>query len=241
MSEKSITLKTNLPFKSEEVSTNACYPPEYVGPKIIEEQINLVSLMFDLNPIHAFKHAVNLREPSPNEVGGWFAFPRWEAIAENYNLAVEHVFSLLDHSWKGRFSNQRKYELTLEKFQQTDRTVQFIRHLEESQEGDILVAYTQFGILHRGRSVRRATACLATDEFGLGAFANACMILTHPRRFMRWEQLQLDCLGDEFDPGVGGGFSHAPFFFWFDGKLTFSARHIGQVNGRYGSSTAFFR
>jgi hypothetical protein len=75
-------------------------------------------------------------------------------------------------------------------------------------------------------------------EFGLGAFAVGSMILTHPEREIRWEQLHIDCAGDECSEDADGVFSLAPFFFFFDG-VGFDAGGCSSANERYGSASGF--
>ncbi|MEK7115128.1 MAG: hypothetical protein AAB847_02105, partial [Patescibacteria group bacterium] len=79
------------------------------------------------------------------------------------------------------------------------------------------------------------------NEFGLGAFAIGIMLLTHPEREVQWEQLHVDCAGDEFSPGGDDdGFSFAPLFHFHDGEVKFLAGWFGNARGRYGSASAFF-
>ncbi|MBU0624750.1 hypothetical protein KKF05_00220 [Patescibacteria group bacterium] len=104
---------------------------------------------------------------------------------------------------------------------------------------DILVVPAQFGLRHRGRSVRRAREVFMANEFGLGAFAIGIMLLTHPEREVQWEQLHVDCAGDEFAPEAGGGFSGAPLFRFSGGGVGFSARWFDDAYEFCGSASAF--
>jgi hypothetical protein len=113
--------------------------------------------------------------------------------------------------------------------------------IAETQKGDILIIAAQLGMRHRGRSVRRAREVFISNEFGLGSLAVGSIILTHPERLVRWEELDMDCAGDEFDPDADGEFSHAPRFrFGFsDGKVEFVARRVGFACDAFGSVSAF--
>jgi hypothetical protein len=77
------------------------------------------------------------------------------------------------------------------------------------------------------------------NEFGLGAFAIGIMLLTHPEREVQWEQLHIDCAGDEFAPDADGDFSCAPLFFFDDGEVKFNARWFAHAYELYGSASAF--
>ncbi|MBI4215746.1 MAG: hypothetical protein HY602_03410, partial [Parcubacteria group bacterium] len=110
---------------------------------------------------------------------------------------------------------------------------------DEQKDFDILVVPAQFGLRHKGRSVRRAREVFAANEFGLGTFAIGIMLLTHLEREVQWEQLHIDCAGDEFAPCADGGFSRAPIFCFSDGKVKFNASWVDYVYVYYGSASAF--
>jgi hypothetical protein len=119
--------------------------------------------------------------------------------------------------------------------------VKNLEALGEAQKGyDILVVVAQFGLRHRGRSVRRAREVMPKGtEFGLGAFEVGCMILTHPERLADYDDLWIDCAGNEYAPGGDGDFSSAPYFFFYDGKVGFGAGWGGGASESYGSASAF--
>lgn len=78
------------------------------------------------------------------------------------------------------------------------------------------------------------------NEFGLGAVAMASIVETHPERYVRLQELDADCAGDEFAPSADSGFSQFPFFF-FGGGLEFLTRCVSGVNGGFGSVSDFVR
>jgi hypothetical protein len=67
------------------------------------------------------------------------------------------------------------------------------------------------------------------------------MLLTHPEREVRLEQLHVDCAGDEFSLDAVGDFSLAPIFNFSDsgGWVGFSVYQFGSAGVRYGSASAF--
>lgn len=110
----------------------------------------------------------------------------------------------------------------------------------ENQPGDILVIAAQLGMSHRGRSVRRAREVFVENEFGLGSLAVGSIILTHPERLVRYEELDMDCSGDEFAPAADGDFSYAPVFGFNGGnKGEFLAYRVDYAIDRYGSASGF--
>lgn len=66
------------------------------------------------------------------------------------------------------------------------------------QSRDILIIPAQFGLLHRGKSARRAQATFQRKEFGLGIVAVSAMLLTHPERKEIAGRLWINCIGDEY-------------------------------------------
>ena len=237
-------------FASEEVASSYAYPDEYRGPKPIGEQVDILAKVFSLSLgfTSDFIEKVLPTLTLPEGADGWFAIPSLDAVAqrffpevtdpaERYCRAVNLVMEKLGASRK--FVNYRKGELTTDRLRQHARTLHALDVIAETQQGDILIVPAQFGKLHRGQSVRRAREVMGANEFGLGAFAVGCMALTHPERFVRWEQLHVDCAGDEFAPGAGGGFVDAPLFGFDVGKLGFRTYWFSGARGGCGSVSAF--
>ena len=224
-------------FADEEVKSAYAYPDNY-AVKPIAEQIEVLSKLFGLNGKKALAYAKNLLE-LPEGAEGYFAIPRWQAIAKTYGKAVEKALNLIGKS--RTLKNWREGQLGEKYLRQSERTEQMFAKFCEQQEGDIIIVPAQFGLLHRGRSVRRAREVFADNEFGLGSFAVACMLLTHPEREQVWEQLHIDCGGDEFSPDGGGGFVNAPYFDWNDGKLHFDTYWTDAASERFGSASGFLR
>lgn len=234
-------------YTNEVVSSNYTYPKEYKGPKPIAEQVQTIATMFGLDPTQALEFAKNL-PTLPEGAEGWFAipkvsvvatkhFPEIVGIAEQYCEGVLLVLKKLTESRS--FTNYRSGEIVPTKLRQHARTVDFLEHLESEQQGDILIIAVQYGMRHRGKSVRRARETFASNEFGLGSFAIGCMALVHPERYVRWEELDTDCAGDEFAPGADGVFSEAPFFYFNDGKLEFGTRGVSRAFDCFGSVSGF--
>ena len=143
------------------------------------------------------------------------------------------------HEVSRSFYNYRNGEIVPNKLRQHARTMDFLEHLESEQQGDILIIAVQYGMRHRGKSVRRARETFAGNEFGLGAFAIGCMALVHPERYVRWEELDTDCAGDEFAPFADGDFSLSPIFYFGGGELRFSTGDVSIAYDVFGSVSGF--
>ena len=223
-------------FKDEEVKSSYGYLSGY-KPKGITEQTNILRQLF---PGVGFADEKLAERPVPSGAEGWFAIPKWQTIAPTYGEAVEKVLAKISETRKGKFKNWREGELGPDRLKQSARAEKMFQTLgDEQKDHDILVVPAQFGLRHKGRSVRRAREVFAANEFGLGAFAIGIMLLTHPEREVQWEQLHVDCAGDEFAPEADGGFSGAPLFRFVDDRVGFNAGWFDRANGCYGSASAF--
>ncbi len=237
-------------FAREEVRSSYTYPSEYKGLKPIGVQVDILAGIFGLSLGYTSDYIEKVLPTLelPNGADGWFAIPSIDAVAkrfftdvtdpdERYSRAVNLVIEKIAASRK--LYNWREGKLDAKRLRQHVRTVQMLEAIAEKQQGDILIIPAQFGIRHRGRSVRRAREVFVANEFGLGAFAVGCMILTHPERLVRWEQLHMDCAGDEFAPGADGVFGRAPIFDFSGDGVEFSTRHVSLAYGCYGSVSGF--
>ena len=221
-------------FADEEVESSYAYPKGY-KVKGITEQTNILRQLF---PGIGFADEKLAEQPLPPNAEGWFAIPKWQTLAPTYGEAVAKVLAMI--ASKRKFYNYRDGQLGAEYLRQHAKTVKMFQKLgDEQKDHDILVVPCQFGLRHKGRSVRRAREVFMANEFGLGAFAIGIMLLTHPEREVQWEQLHVDCAGDEFSPDADGGFSGAPVFHFSDGKVGFSACWYDDASGVYGSASAF--
>ncbi len=225
-------------YKDEEVKSNYGYLSGYKKPKGITEQTNILRQLF---PGIGFADEKLAEREVPNGADkGWFAIPKWQSLAPTYGEAVQLVLNKLKETRSGAFYNYRKGELGPDQLRQSAKTVSVFQKLAEEQNGfDVLVVAAQFGLRHRGRSVRRVREILLGNEFGLGAFAVGIMLLTHPERLGHYDDLWIDCAGDEFAPTAGGVFSRAPLFFFDDGGLRFGAGDGSDAYGLCGSVSGF--
>ncbi len=234
-------------YANEVASSNYTYPKEYKGPKPIAKQVKTVATMFGLDPTQALEFAKNL-PTLPEGSEGWFAIPKVSVVAtkqfpaitdkdKQYYEAVKLVQTKLADSRS--FTNYRNSEIVPSELRQHARTVVLLEKLEAEQQGDILIIAVQYGMRHRGKSVRRARETFASNEFGLDSFAIGCMALIHPKRYVHLKELATDCAGDEFDPLEHGDFSFSPIFHFNGDMLEFSTRDVSYVYSDCGSVSAF--
>lgn len=234
-------------FKNEEVGSNYRYLSGY-QPKNITEQCDKLRVLF---PGIGYASNDFLARVEKNEVElpkhaeGWFAIPNWKKnpaiFGSTYAEALLKVLTVIKETRRGKFYNYREGQITEHRLRQSARTEKFFADLTEAQGNpDILIVPAQFGLRHRGRSVRRAREVFAANEFGLGAFAAGIMILTHPERLMHFDDLWIDCAGDEFDdPGSDVRFGRAPYFRFSGGKVEFDAYWVSDASEHCGSASGF--
>ena len=220
-------------FKDEEVESSYVYPAGY-QPKPLEAQIEILRGKWP--KLNAGAWIAGLEKAVPPGAEFLSAFVRWEALAPTYNDAVNNeILPALSDQRGGKFKNWWKGQLGPDRLRQNARTKGVLERIASVQQGDILVTGSQFGMLHRGRSVRRAREILIASEFGHGSFTGGCLLLTHPERLVSYDDLWLDLPGDDYRPGGKGEFVGAPYFDFRDGELRFDAGFVDAALKRYGS------
>ena len=240
-------LTTPNQYANEEVKSNFTYPKEYKGHKPIVEQIMAIGLKLDLDPYHAMEYAKKL-PALPQGAEGWFAIPSVTALvakffpeviepAQQYCRAVQLIHEKIKESRP--FYNWREGQIRPSQLRVHARTAHALDMVAEQQKGDILIVACQLGMLHRGQSVRRAREVFAATEFGLTSLAVGSIVLVHPERLVRYEELDMDCSGDEFSDDGDDSFCRAPCFGFFGGRVGFGADGVSYAGGVYGSASAF--
>ncbi len=240
---KTSELSVSNQFTDEEVKSNYGYLSGYTKPVSVENQIDILRSHWPvLNPDGAIRY---MREvyPSlqfPKWVEGPFALIRPGFFSEAYGEEFEEVLKALAKSCNGKFENYRAGRLGPKYLRQSMRTVTMTNRIIEQQPGsDIVVVSEQFGIRHRGKSVRRAREVFAGSEFGEGAKNIGTMILTNPIRLQHYDDLWLDCPGDEYSPDADASFAYAPFFDFHVGRVKFDTHSVVYTSDPYGSVSSF--
>lgn len=223
-------------YADEEVESNYGYPEDYRRGKA-HHISNQVGALREYFPELGTADEEIASGELPDGAEGWFAIPRWEKISPTYGEAVEKVFAMI--ASRRQFYNWREGQLGPECLRQHERTGMLQTLIAQQSEHDILIVPAQFGLRHRGRSVRRAREVFLPNEFGLDAFAVGCMLLTHPERLVSYDDLYIDCAGDEYDLSADGQFDRAPCFVWGGDGVGFGTGWVGNPNSGYGSASGF--
>ncbi len=221
-------------FMDEEMGSNRVYPPTY-RVRAVEAQVTALRGYFPSLGSCIEKLG---RRPLPDGAEAWFVIPRWQSLAQTYNEAVQVVLEVL--ATKRRFSNRIIGRLGPEYLRQSERTKLAEKILSEQQEGsDLLVVAAQAGLLHRGSSARRTRVAMAGNEFGMGVFAFACMLLTHPERLSSGDTLMVDCGGDEYSMRGDYTFDRVPLFDYDLSGIEYSIFYEDRARNLWGTPTGF--
>lgn len=243
-------------FADEETGSSYGYLSGYKpGVMDIDRQIEeLRNKLFpglgDANPEYLEKVKSGV-VPLPAYAEKWFAIPNWmknpQIFGANYSQAVQRVLDKIRETREGKFYNYYEGEIDEKHIRQSARTKKFFEDLAETQGNpDILIVPAQFGIrfpqgdgTHIVASVRRARVKFISNESGLGAFAVVIMILTHPERLMSYNDLWIDCAGDEWSCEADGVFGSAPILDFSDDGVEFDTCEVGYVSEGYSSASGF--
>ncbi len=223
-------------YADEEAESSYGYLSGYTQPIGITEQ---VARLRELFPGLGTANIDFVGQNLPDGAEGLLAFPRWEKVAPTYGEAVQKVLDLIKQARNGQFYNYCG-RLWSQHLRQSAKSVAAMTRLSELEGNtDIVAVPVQLGLLYRGNSVRRALERMSSREFGLGAFAVGIALLTHPNRLRHYDDLWIDCAGDEFSSEGDGGFGKAPCFGFGDGGVEFVTGWVDVTHGSCGSASAF--
>lgn len=221
-------------YTDEQVGSNRVYPPSYkIRP--IEAQVTELKKSFPGLKNCQEKLA---RRPLPEHAEGWFAIPRWQALAPTYGQAVEKIVAAILS--KRRFQNRIASRLDATYLRQMERSVMAEGILAEQQAGnEILVVAAQLGLRHSGCSARRARARMAGNEFGLGAYAMLSILFTHPERLSSEETLMIDCGGDQYSINGDYTWDRVPLLDYDISGVEFSIFYEDRARDLWGMPSGF--
>ncbi len=164
-------------------------------------------------------------------VGEGYVIPHWNLFG-TYNQAVMKVMDTLKNSrrcydWKdGNWSD--KYLKQTQKKQHMWANV-----------SDIIVLDCQLGEKYKGKSVSDARDMFTPNEIGLGIYECIIILLTHPERFSKSDDLWIDCAGDEYSWDADGVFSRAPNLDFYGDRVGFGAKDLSSASRYYGTASGF--
>ena len=165
---------------------------------------------------------------------GVFVVPRWERIASSYAKATEKVLDLLKKTRHLRNCRDGKILNYLKRNKDTEKLIGKIVEKNGMSDFDVVVIPAQTGILYQGKSFYQAKEKFLPDEFGLGIFEVACILLTHPERLCEENHLRILCADDYSVSPKGGKCNHIMYFGIQDGLLQCGRKSKDFASGLYG-------
>lgn len=155
-------------------------------------QIGAVSDAFGIDPAPALRLAKRL-PALPERAEGWFAVPKIRFFG-SHDKALRAAMAAL--------SGQREVLIGFDAkrccISRRKETAGAQKRLAEFQEGGILIFPAQFGSWYRKRGTEKSRELIGKNgnEFALGVFEVAVMLLANPGRIINEESLYVDCPGD---------------------------------------------
>lgn len=206
-------------------------------PKDILEQIRMLQEIF---PGIGSADEKIAQQALPARAEGWFAIPRWEILAPNYGGATQKALDLLKESRNNMFHNFKSGLLGPRSLRQSQRLIKAHQEIGEQQQGHgILVFPAQLGGRYEGCNTKQAHKFFQANEFGLGTFIMSIALITHPERLKEFDDLWINCAGDEYSPKANSGFSESPCFRFNDNKIEFITIRLNSKLGFFGQASGF--
>jgi len=235
-------------FADEEVESSYGYLSGYDKPCSIENQISILRSHWpNLNPDKAicYMREVYSTLQLPDWIEGSFVWIRPGFFSDKHYEELEEILKAIRKDRKGKFCNYREGQFNIDNFRQYEHaTLALCRIVEQQPESDLLIVPAQFGMHgqstpHITCSVRRVREKFVVSEFGINSKDTGTMILTNENRLQHYDDLWINCAGDEYAPDAGDDFSRAPCFSFGGGKVRFGAGRIDDPDAYYGSVSGF--
>lgn len=202
------------------------YPKNY-KPHTLGEQFQVLHKAFPEVKKLIFGQEVAKREATDDI----FLIPHWKLIGQTYNEAVERVMAAIAAS-------RPTYDYRKNWGPKYLRQLPIKEAFWNGRKEDVLLLSAQFGQKHAGKSIQAVRSGLQANELPLGLYEVGIMLLTHPERLQNYNDLCVDCPGDEYSPDGHGSFSMAPFVYFF-GKAGFGASVVSNAYDVFGSVSGF--
>lgn len=159
-----------------------------------------------------------------SESEGTFLIPKWEKLGKTYNEAVARVLEAL------------KKDRPCYDYRDGNWSEKYLRPIPRIVPE---IVSGQMGKKWKGVSVKSVRKNAAKDEVLLGIYEIGIILLTNPDILKSYDDLWIDCAGDEYSYDGDGVFSRSPFFEFFGGRLRFGAGGVDFARVRCGAVSVF--
>jgi hypothetical protein len=216
----------SLQLKPRCVMEELIYPRCY-HPKELWKQIEIINQFVPVETNEKFIQSV-MEARLPQGAEALFAIPKPK---ENYARATLDALNIIEG--KRRFH----CHITIEqkKLRREEKTIKCLDILSKAQKdaGEIIIIPAQFGINHLNKSVDLVRKKMAPNEFGLGAYEVAWMMITHSERQNIMNKVHMDCPGDNYLE------SYNPYFDYGQKWMELAVRESKRPVHDIGSVTGF--
>lgn len=222
-------------FVHEEVESDTGYFSGYKGPGSIADQLAKLRKLFpQIGGVNEELVASiersdvklsTIPKRFPEEDRHFWCIPHWTNFGITYCEAIAKVLEVFGDKIDDVFGDKIYDALDISSdttsghLKQTERKINMINKILLKQDADILIIEAQFGLRHRGRTMRRACVVMGEDEFGLGIYEILIMLLLSPERLAYYNDLWIDVAGDEWCSKIGRRSNYAPRLLYDSGDL----------------------
>lgn len=163
-----------------------------------------------------------------------YQFPSWQKIAKTYSGAIQIRLDELKAS--RLFYNYLEGQIDEAHIRETKEKV---KGMKKVTKNGVVTIEVQLGQKWKGKSVADLRKLYTEGEIGLGAYEVLTILLISPEILQKYEDLLLDCPGDEFDYAVSHvRFGHAACL-RFRGGLEFGTGGVSRAGESFGSVSGF--
>ncbi|HPO68194.1 MAG TPA: hypothetical protein PLE40_00355 [Candidatus Pacearchaeota archaeon] len=204
------------------------YNPKKI--KKIKSQLNILFNSFEpcflgysYYTIIKFSAGLPLKDKISPFVEGYFLLLRWRNFIDyNVNSYTDVIMKMLGICYENLkipfIFKKGKYCIVRNKH--TEKSLDFLAKRQKQEIGDsILIVPAQFGIYGKARNLLWSFRLLRIDhdEFALGLFEVLCMLITHPERLSRYNDLRIDTSDEVYDKE--GFFLGTLSLYYSEGKI----------------------
>ncbi|MCX6746430.1 MAG: hypothetical protein NTX00_05500 [Candidatus Parcubacteria bacterium] len=213
--------------------------PQGFRIRTVQKQLKVLIMLFPNLDASYVKELASGELPEGAE--GWAVIPKPEKIGTHfgtYHEVLEKVTKLIAKDRE--FNNLLEDKLSERYLHLTEKTKQAHANLKK-QTGDFWVFPFQFGKKWAGHSASNAKVHFADNEFGLGPYEEAILLLTHPDRITGSKHLYVDCAGCEYIIKDGPDPYFILRFHWVSGyeRLTLNYYKTDYVSKKWGVASGF--
>ncbi len=194
---------------------------EYSGPESLADQLQKIRYLFPhigganvdyVAKIKSGERTFDTHGFAPKDRGFW-CIPRWQTIAPTYSEAVRKVLGLLKEYLGGKFSVSPSSQIDEYCLKESQYKRKMMDHLFAQQDADVIIIEAQCGNRYAGMVAKEVRARMAVNEFCLGVFEVAMMLLLSKNRFHpETNNLGIDASGDLWRYPGSEKFVCTPFF-----------------------------